>query len=419
MLRLNLIIILFLALVSSAHGQWTQLLGPPGAGVSDIYFYNGTLFAISGGVWASMDHGETWLPQDSSGQLVFGKFYEYEGDLYVAGSALWRLDDTVWTELLDTPVVTMARQGSDLFTGNQYTYEDYIGNYSVLAGGAMRSTDNGITWLNLSLPSTGGYTYLINFFDDGTRLYALLGVATGVYPSGMNYGNYLAVSEDQGNNWISSNLYEKDYSYPCPWVEEDGIIYEGNTNGLWEFEDSVGTLVQMNGIGSVGFLRTAENGIVAGTQDSEYASIDLSLIQSSGNVRKLVSGDSLSNITGFAFDDNFAYVSTSQRSVWRTALSSLPLSGVLEQQRVISGLTVFPNPSQSRFTISFSLPEHSYISLKLYDELGILRSSIFDGEQDAGNHEIPLADQNLPNGMYEVVLRTAINRSIARLVIER
>jgi hypothetical protein len=93
------------------------------------------------------------------------------------------------------------------------------------------------------------------------------------------------------------------------------------------------------------------------------------------------------------------------------ALPAIPASAV--------SLLCYPDPITSTTTISFDLPEQEHISLKVYDELGIMRSVIFDGARDAGQNSIPFAGPSLANGVYTVVLTTPEETKTGRIIIER
>ncbi len=133
----------------------------------------------------------------------------------------------------------------------------------------------------------------------------------------------------------------------------------------------------------------------------------------------LVSGDTLSGFVGFATDANFAYVATASRGIWRAPLASLPLSVPSAKSVESSSLDIYPNPLSTKSLVAFALPSRAIVSLRLYHELGILRSAIFEGEMEAGPHEIPFAGEGLVDGMYSVVLSGDGNRQVGRVLIVR
>lgn len=60
----------------------------------------------------------------------------------------------------------------------------------------------------------------------------------------------------------------------------------------------------------------------------------------------------------------------------------------------------YPNPFNPRTVIAYSLPEYSYITVKIIDILGTEVATIADGFQTAGNYKIPWNAENKSNGIY-------------------
>jgi serine protease AprX len=72
----------------------------------------------------------------------------------------------------------------------------------------------------------------------------------------------------------------------------------------------------------------------------------------------------------------------------------------------------YPNPFNPSTLIKYSVPVQSKIKIALYDIIGNEISTLFEGIQDAGVHEINLVADNLPSGVYFVSM-TAQNFSKA------
>ena len=60
----------------------------------------------------------------------------------------------------------------------------------------------------------------------------------------------------------------------------------------------------------------------------------------------------------------------------------------------------YPNPFNPSTSISFSLPEKSFVSLKVYDILGREISALIDKDSNAGIYNIKFVTQNLASGIY-------------------
>ena len=60
----------------------------------------------------------------------------------------------------------------------------------------------------------------------------------------------------------------------------------------------------------------------------------------------------------------------------------------------------YPNPFNPTTTISFQLPEASFITLKVFDALGTEVETIAEGKYPAGVHEVNFDAKKLSSGLY-------------------
>jgi hypothetical protein len=60
----------------------------------------------------------------------------------------------------------------------------------------------------------------------------------------------------------------------------------------------------------------------------------------------------------------------------------------------------YPNPFNPSTTISYSIPELSFTTLKVYDVLGSDVITLVNEEKPAGSYEVELNANNLPSGIY-------------------
>jgi flagellar hook assembly protein FlgD len=82
-------------------------------------------------------------------------------------------------------------------------------------------------------------------------------------------------------------------------------------------------------------------------------------------------------------------------------------------------MRILPNPVSNTGVVSFSLPTAASVSLKLYNTLGQLVETVYDGVKSAGVHEFTLGTQNLPQGTYFLVLETPTDRQERSIVLVR
>jgi hypothetical protein len=60
----------------------------------------------------------------------------------------------------------------------------------------------------------------------------------------------------------------------------------------------------------------------------------------------------------------------------------------------------YPNPFNPTTTISYSIPEQSFTTLKVYDVLGSEIATLVNEEKPVGTYENTLYAENLPSGIY-------------------
>ena len=60
----------------------------------------------------------------------------------------------------------------------------------------------------------------------------------------------------------------------------------------------------------------------------------------------------------------------------------------------------YPNPFNPATTINYQLPENNQVSLKVYDILGNLVSTLVDQQMDAGYHSVNWDASQLASGIY-------------------
>jgi hypothetical protein len=60
----------------------------------------------------------------------------------------------------------------------------------------------------------------------------------------------------------------------------------------------------------------------------------------------------------------------------------------------------YPNPFNPSTTISYTLPIHASVSLKIFDAVGRNIATLVNKEQSAGTYEVPFYARNLASGVY-------------------
>jgi photosystem II stability/assembly factor-like uncharacterized protein len=389
-------------------------------GFTDQEFYNavslkGTLYASTPrGIYQSINRGLSWIVPDyqfglRDSSLPYDLF-SYAGKLYAGADwmgGLWRLDSSGWTTLSDLPFASLAGDRTYLFGSFQ--------NY-----GVMRSGDSGRTWnpIDSGLPNLDylGLPETFGIFAIGPRIFVAVSEPDPMYGYEEPIPE-LYLSTDQGNSWSFqrslSNAYGNSSTEAVSFASSDSALYVSTVSYVLRSTDS-GLSWDTLAYPAGSAVRSFQNGLVLVEGNV------VSRIYANRQTDFLMSFQGLPSPSGFTADDTFIYVATASDGIWRTTLANLPM-GVQSAQSNLSqsSLSIYPNPLSSKSTMAFDLASGSYVSLRLYDELGIVRSDIFEGEMHAGHYEIQFSSQELANGVYSIVLSTGENRAVGRLLIER
>lgn len=77
----------------------------------------------------------------------------------------------------------------------------------------------------------------------------------------------------------------------------------------------------------------------------------------------------------------------------------------------------YPNPFNPSTTISFQLPEASFISLKVFDALGAEIQTIAEGKYPAGVHEVIFDAEKLSSGLYMYRIISGTNELTRKMMV--
>lgn len=105
-------------------------------------------------------------------------------------------------------------------------------------------------------------------------------------------------------------------------------------------------------------------------------------------------GSPWENVTLFDFSGELL----SSISVFDSIASGIPSSSNMDYSYKL--YQNYPNPFNPKTTISFSIPEQSFVTLKIFDVLGNSVARLINEEKPAGNFKIEFNGDNLPSGVY-------------------
>ena len=424
-----------------------------GLGVTSLMTYGKeTIFAGAiGGVYKSTNAGESWtllnngMVTDTSGgnftnSLPFG--YQISCGLvdnnkgYFAGTdsaGVFRSIDggKTWVQTgLNVPGVTAICQSTSgaLVAGT-------------LNSGLLVSSDDGTSWSPITMLVTGRKFYAlcpqaIRISDNGIDsvkmdMYRIvhLGTDVGLYDLWEDMPNHVLPTGDLANDPVSaitvlptqegvaSTPSGQVYLSPGGWTEwvhkgnvgeqvrsmsssDSGIIFAAGPNGVYRSTDKGMSWKQMNaGITDTDLVSSTAvkgGGIFVGSfntgdiYESTNQGMSWTIFATLGYpVRSL-----------FIDQDNYLYASSAARIFKSSSAVTSVSQNAQTMPRSFSLYQNFPNPFNPSTVISYQLPVNSVVTLKVYDILGRLVSTLVEDRQTAGNHSVTFNAGNLSSGVY-------------------
>jgi len=349
--------------------------------VSASNLYAGT---DGSGIVRSTDNGATWQKADagligrsptigiSGSNILVGSY----GGLYLSTDIgiSWHASG-----LSSWWVNVVAFFGSKIFAG---AYFD-LGMLTRL----FLSTDNGASWREAD-SGFGGYA----------DVYSLVAEGSGIYAGTLGQGVF--VSSDSGASWRPTGLttgrvraLAVSGSHIFAGEDNNGGIYVSMSGGMtWQSADSGLTnksVISFAASGPFVFAGTEGGGVFLSTDGgTSWSTVDTGLTDTFVSALT-ISGTNVLAGTG--------------SGVWRRPLSEMitsvhpSLSGLPKEFKLDQN---YPNPFNPTATISYSLPQKSFVTLKLYDLLGREVRILVNGEQEPGNYSRIVDANDLPSGVY-------------------
>ena len=107
--------------------------------------------------------------------------------------------------------------------------------------------------------------------------------------------------------------------------------------------------------------------------------------------------------------------------IWRRPLSEI--TGIDKRIEKVSDAFSLkqnsPNPFNITTTIIFSIPNYSYVSLKIFDNSGKEVRTLVNGDKPSGNYQIEFDASTLPSGVYFYRLQSGDFTETKKLVLLR
>ncbi len=99
-----------------------------------------------------------------------------------------------------------------------------------------------------------------------------------------------------------------------------------------------------------------------------------------------------------------------------------PPTNVKNEKNIINGFILFqnyPNPFNPNTVISYNIPEHSLVTLNIYNTLGEKIKTLMQQEQAPGKYQLNFNGNNLPSGIYFYQLKTEKFQQTKKMLLLR
>jgi photosystem II stability/assembly factor-like uncharacterized protein len=375
-LKIFLVFFLYAPLIKPLIAQWQQNNNPFDEHSVYCFALNQNNLIVGGynAVFISTNTGQSWAPY-SNGLIGNGVQALAFNNTYTFCSS----DSGVFRFSNNTNYWTRIKKGLKVLDVNTIAIKDS----NLIAGtfnGIYLSNNNGETWDFKN--GLKDYT-IISLVYNGSNLYA-----------GTNGGAFL--SKDNGYSWKSLNngiivasvgdfaFYEQNIFF----ASGAGIFVSKNNGENWSQISVMSTNV----------LCFHGKNLFAGTDDGVFLSTNLGLswIQVNSGLRpKYI-------YALIVIDDKIIFAGT-DKGIWKRQLDEMIKSG---ENDTLSSPTNFclyqnyPNPFNQTTKVNYSIPQSSYVTIKVYDVLGKEVATIVDENKLAGNYSVEFNAIKLVSGIY-------------------
>jgi len=286
--------------------------------------------------------------------------------------------------------MALAVSGVNLFTGTM--------------GGVFRSTDEGASWTaaNSGLPGNPVNALAVK----GTSLFA--GTDNGPFRS-----------TDNGASWtaVSAGLSATD-------VQAFGVcgvyLFVASVNGISRSSDDGATWVPVNaGLTDKYGLSFAVSGsnVFVGTASKLFLSTNYGTTWTAADA-----GFTSTWIRSLLVAGPPLFAGTGHDGVWRRPLSEMITPVFPAESRIPRMFALdqnYPNPFNPSTIIHYGLPNHSHVTLTVFNTLGQQVAQLVDGEIDAGYHEVKFDGSGLSSGVYLYRMQAGGHMETKRLLLIR
>lgn len=388
-----------------------------------VDFYNaqyGFTAGNNGEAWKTTDGGNTWtsltgiIPNDyfNSVDMVSPT------TTFVLGYAIYKTTDggatwlTITPSLPDSPPskLKMLNESIGVLVGPT----GFFGNTPFV----FKTTDGGNTWNSMNFTFSGAsklYDFEFRTADD----LVVVGNAGGVFHT-----------SDNGANWTQFNVGLSNFSFGSQVL---GVTFSGPNEAIVAGAGAQIVKIQLPNVVPVELVSfTCEvnnpnvklHWVTASELNNQGFEIGRKTAESNiwQTIGHLPGKGTTTNSTDYFFnDDNLA------PAVYNYRIKQIDYDGTFEYSDIITAdLTSptaysleqnYPNPFNPSTNISYSIPNSSFVTLKVYDILGNEVAALVNQTQAAGKHTVSFDAGNLSNGVYLYSIKADNFTNIKKMIL--
>jgi hypothetical protein len=385
-------------------GAWdAEFVGSPSVlfdgNTYHMWYWGGTDYNLRGIGYATSQNGITWTKYDDSTTtsspyaesdpvLNPGQLGEWD-DASVATPSVLLLDTTyhLWYAGSQDPTLYGLISIGHAISTNGSNWEKDTLNNPVLSPGSPGSWDDVLVFGPCVLFDGSIYHMWYNAWNGSQNELMRIGHATKPHPDSI-------WTKDTNKPVLSYEVGEWDY----PRVDAPWVIYDGNTYHMWYsggdiFAWRIGHAASPDG--SV-WTKYPEDPVLnwgsAGSWDDGLVGFCSVILEDSTYKMWYTGGNAV-------WDGHIGYATApdSVTGIYDEISSKFPRNFVLMQN--------YPNPFNPSTTISYTITRSGFVSLIVYDVLGVKVQTLVNENQRAGDHSILFDANQLSSGIYFYTLQ--------------